>query len=155
MIEVKGKGGQVAFDGEWLTITRKGFLAAATVGKGEKRLHVSQVTAVQWKPAGAMVNGFIQFTIPGGVERRSGFGSQTTSAAQDENSVVFTKKQMPAFEELRTAVDEAIAAQHLQPGAAGSPAVAASAADELAKLLQSGALTPEEFAAAKAHVLNP
>ncbi|WP_405580695.1 DUF4429 domain-containing protein [Streptomyces sp. NBC_01092] len=112
MIDVKGHTGQVQFDGQFVTITRTGFGARLTVGKGEKRLHIAQISAVQWKPAGLMVNGFIQFTVPGGNEQRSAFGSQTRSAVQDENSVVFTRKQQPEFEKLRAALDQAIAAQH-------------------------------------------
>ncbi|MFF2385173.1 DUF4429 domain-containing protein [Streptomyces sp. NPDC058108] len=153
MIEVSGQGGQIQFDGQYVTITRKGFLARATVGKGEKRLHISQIAGVQWKPAGAMVNGFIQFTVPGGNERRSAFGSQTTNAAKDENSVVFTKKQMPEFEKLRAALDAAIAAHHAPPA---PPAAAGSVADELAKLgalREQGLLSPEEFEQQKARLL--
>ncbi|GLW58133.1 DUF4429 domain-containing protein [Kitasatospora phosalacinea] len=150
MIEAKGNTGQVTFDGEYVTITRKGFRARMTVGKGEKRIHVSQITAVQWKPPGMLVSGFIQFTVPGGIERRSGFGSQTGSAAEDENSVLFLKNQAPAFEELREAVDEAIARQH-------RPASSDSLADELAKLqhlADAGALSAQEYDAAKARILG-
>ncbi|QKW23909.1 DUF4429 domain-containing protein [Kitasatospora sp. NA04385] len=150
MIEAKGHTGQVTFDGEYVTITRKGFVARMSVGKGEKRIHVSQITAVQWKPPGALVNGFIQFTLPGGTERRSGFGSQTSSATTDENSVVVLKKQVPEFEKLRAAVEEAIAGQH-------RPAASSSLADELAKLQQladSGTLSAQEYEAAKARVLG-
>src|SRR5437763_15899124 len=100
MIEVKGHNGQVRFDGQYVTITRRGFLARSSVGKGEKRLHISQITAVQWKPAGLACSGFIQFTVPGGTERRSACGSQTKSAAPDENSVVFTTRRRPASEQL-------------------------------------------------------
>jgi hypothetical protein len=155
MIEVKGHGGQIQFDGQYVTITRKGFLARASVGKGEKRLHISQITAVQWKPAGAFVNGFIQFTVPGGNERRSAFGSQTSSAAQDENSVVFTKQQQPEFEKLRAALDQAIAAQHAPQ--APVAAVPASLADELTKLAalrDQGVLNPAEFEQQKARLLG-
>jgi uncharacterized protein DUF4429 len=104
-----GHTGQVSFDGVFVTITRKGFRARATVGKGEKRIPLSSIDAVQSKPAGPVTNGLIQFTVPGGNERRSGFGHQTSSAVGDENSVVFTRKQMPAFEVLRKAVEQAIA----------------------------------------------
>ena len=38
-----------------------------TIGKGEKRIPISSIKAVQWKPAGPLVNGFIQFTVPGGL----------------------------------------------------------------------------------------
>ncbi|MFE9432352.1 DUF4429 domain-containing protein [Streptomyces sp. NPDC006640] len=154
MIEVSGQGGQIQFDGQYVTITRKGFLARATIGKGEKRLHISQIAAVQWKAAGPMVNGFIQFTMPGGNERRSAFGSQTANAAKDENSVVFTKKQQPDFEKLRAALDAAIAAQHApQAAAAGGSSVA----DELVKLnalREQGILSDAEFAEQKARLLG-
>lgn len=154
MIEVKGHGGQITFDGQYVTITRKGFLARATIGKGEKRLHISQISAVQWKPAGFAVNGFIQFTVPGGIERRSKRGSQTTQAAKDENSVVFTKAQQSSFEKLRAALDQAIAAHHT---GGGQPQAAPSVADELAKLhglVQAGVLTQADFDAAKARLLG-
>lgn len=154
-MEAKGKTGRITFDGQYVTIIRDTFLARSTVGKGEKRLHVGQISAVQWKPAG-LVNGFIQFTVPGGNERRSKFGSQTNDAARDENSVVFTKKQQPDFEALRAALEQAIAQQYAPASPASRPS-AASMADELAKLaalLQSGALSQEEFRQAKAQLLG-
>lgn len=154
MIEAVGKAGQIHFDGQYITITRKGFLARSIVGKGEKRLHIAQISGVQWKPAGPLVNGFIQFTLPGGIERRSARGSQTQQALKDENSVVFTKAQQPAFEALRTALDEAIARQHAPtPQQAAAP----SAADELTKfgnLLQQGLITQQDFDTAKARILG-
>lgn len=155
MITINAHGGTaVTFDGQYLTINRHGFLARATLGKGEKRLHVSQISAVQWKPAGPVMNGFIQFTVPGGNEVRGRFGTQTNTAAKDENSVIFTRKQQPEFEKLRAALDAAIATQHApQP----VPATPVSVADELTKLnelLQQGVLTPEEFAAQKARLLG-
>jgi hypothetical protein len=154
MIEIKGHGGQVTFDGDFVTIHRKGFLARANVGKGEKRIPLASITAVQWKPAGAMVNGFIQFTVPGGNERRSGFGHQTTDAAHDENSVVFTRPQMPQFERLRAAVEQAIVERSRGFATHAAPATAADQIAQLAQLHQTGALSADEFAAAKAKVLG-
>lgn len=154
MIEVKGHNGHVSFDGQYVTIIRKGFLARSSIGKGEKRLPISQIAAVQWKPAGWEWNGFIQFTVPGGNEQQSAFGSQTMRATKDENSVMFTKKQMPEFERLRAAIDEAIARQQA-PQAAGSSG--GSIADELAKLAAlrgQGVITDADFEAAKAKVLG-
>lgn len=155
MIEASGQGGQVQFDGQHVTIARKGFLARATVGKGEKRLHIAQISGIQWKPAGPFVNGFIQFSVPGGNERRSAFGSQTATAAKDENSVVFTKKQQPNFEKLRAALDQAIAGQHAPQSATGTTPV--SVAEELAKLAalrEQGILSPAEFEQQKARLLG-
>ncbi|MFC8065464.1 DUF4429 domain-containing protein [Streptomyces sp. NPDC057293] len=154
MIEVKGHNGQITFDGQYVTITRRGFLARATVGKGEKRFHISQISSVQWKPAGPFVNGFIAFSAAGGNERRSRFGSQTSNAVNDENSVVFTSKHKGDFEELRKQVEAAIAAHHAP--AAPAPA-AGSVADEIAKLAalrDQGAITDTEFQQQKQRLLE-
>src|SRR5262245_58161490 len=99
MLEAKGHNGQVTFDGNFVTITRKGFLGRASVGKGEKRLPVATITSVQWKPPGSMVNGYISFTVAGATERRSKFGRQTRDAVHDENAVVVRKSQAEQFEE--------------------------------------------------------
>ena len=48
---------------------------------------------MQINQAGALVNGFIQFTVLGGNQRRSAFGQQT----QDENFVVFIRSDEQAF----------------------------------------------------------
>jgi hypothetical protein len=150
-MEVKGVNGQVSFDGHFVTIARKGFLARATLGKGDKRIPIGQLTAVQFKPAGALVNGFVQFSLGGGNERRSSFGSQSMEASRDENSVMFNRKQQPAFAELRSAVEAAMAAVH-------APATATpDRFDQLRKLGElrnAGLVTPEEFEAQKARLLN-
>lgn len=155
MDEIKGVTGQASFDGQYLTIRRSGVMARSTVGKGEKRIHISQLSAVQWKPAGAISNGFIQFTIPGGNERRSRFGNQTQDAVRDENSIVFKKKQMPQFEKLRAELEAAIAQHHTRSAPTLAPA--ASLADELAKLAalrDQGIITAADFEQAKARILG-
>lgn len=151
----RGQSGTVMFDGTFVTISRTG-LSRLTIGKGDKRIPVASIAAVQWKPAGALVNGFIQFTLPGGVERRSRAGSQTFDAARDENSVVFTKKQAPEFEQMRQAVEQAIAHRYA-PQQQYAPAPAASVADELMKLgqlVQQGLLSREEYEQQKARLLG-
>jgi hypothetical protein len=155
MTEVKGHNGTVMFDGHFVSIRRTGFLARATVGKGEKRIPVASISAVQFKPAGAMVNGFIQFTLPGGNERRSKAGSQSTDAAKDENSVLFTKKQMPEFLALRDAIEQVIVAratpQHAAPVSAAPNPV--EQIQQLAALRDQGLLSDAEFDAKKADLL--
>lgn len=110
-LTAKGHNGTVSFDGDFVTITRTGALARMTVGKGEKRIPVHTITGVQWKPPGALVNGFISFTVPGGNESRSRMGSQTTSAASDENAVIVTKSQAGEFQNLRSVIESEIAAR--------------------------------------------
>ncbi|MER7251590.1 DUF4429 domain-containing protein [Kribbella sp. NPDC000426] len=154
-MEVKGHNGTVVWDGTFITIRRKGFLARATIGKGEKRIPVGSVTAVQWKPAGALVNGFIQFTLGGGNEARSRFGAQTMDAVHDENSVIFVKNQMRAFDALRSEIEQAIAARYAPPVQAAAPASDPLAhLRQLAELHAAGVLSDEEFNAKKVEILG-
>lgn len=151
MSEAKGVTGTVIFDGQFVTIARTGLRARAMVGKGDKRIPVGSITAVQWKPAG-MMNGFIEFTVGGGNEGRSRFGSATQDAMRNENAVVFHFKQAPAFEAIRGEIEDAIASK-----SSGTVIQAASAADDLVKFAElhaSGVLTDEEFAAKKAQLLG-
>ncbi len=136
-VEIKGMNGQIEFDGQSITIRRQGFMARTGVGKG--------------KPAGPMVNGFIQFSLGGGNERRSAFGQQTTDAAKDENSVIFRKKQQSQFEELRAAVESAMVADNPTGPAAPDRL---TQLQKLADLHSSGVLTDAEFEQEKRRLLN-
>lgn len=153
-LEARGTNGTMTFDGVYVTITRTG-MARLTLGKGDKRIPVFSISSVQWKPSGALVNGFIQFSLPGGNERRSRAGSNTMDAAKDENSVVFNRKQEPGFVKMREAIESAIAQRHA-PQQAYAPAPS-SLADELAKLgqlVQQGLLSRDEFEVQKARLLR-
>ena len=157
VIEVEGHGGTLTtFDGRTITILRKGFLARTTVGKGEKQIPLAHLTAVQFKPAGRLINGFIQFTVGGGIEPRSSFGHQTMDAVTDENSVVFTHAQSKAFEDLRDAVQAALVEYHHSTRLPQTPAPDAipEQIKQLADLRDSGALTDAEFEAKKAELLG-
>ncbi|MDQ8040504.1 DUF4429 domain-containing protein [Cellulosimicrobium sp. XJ-DQ-B-000] len=151
-IRARGVGAICEFDGQFVTIERKG-LGRATVGKGTKRIPVGSITAVQWKKPGALVNGYIQFTLAGGNERRASFGRQTYDAAGDENSVIVTKAQQEVFLQLREAVEAAIVARHA-PAAPAAPVSGAEEVERLADLHQRGILSDEEFTAAKARALG-
>jgi Domain of unknown function (DUF4429) len=126
-----------------VTITHKGFLARATRGKGERRIPISEVRAVELKPAGPVVNGWIEFAIAGGIEARSGLDHQTPRAAKNENSVIFTQRQAAAFEALRDAAEEAIAAR--QSGNADTSASVAISDRIASALRDSEAITTMEF----------
>ncbi|WP_425434328.1 DUF4429 domain-containing protein [Nonomuraea wenchangensis] len=139
------------FDGQFVTIGHGG-LARFAVGNADKRIHISQVASVQIKPAGLINNGFIQFGIPGGVERRGQFGRQTVDAVNDENSVVFRRGQQPQFEALARAIEHEIARLHMP-----RPAQQSSVADQIVQLwqlVQAGAITREEFEQQKAQILG-
>lgn len=151
MIQAQGHmGGGVAFDGQWVTISRAG-AQRITHGKGDKRLHVSQISAVQVKPAGPLTNGFIQFTISGGSDRQAAKGRRTMQAAKDENSVIFTRKQQPAFDQLQHAIEQAIAAAHT-PQQAAAQQSPADQIQQLWALHQQGALTRQQYDQAVANL---
>lgn len=150
-IDAKGANGTLSFDGEYVEIQRKRGFAH---GKGTKRIPVSQITAIRWKDASALVGGFIAFTVPGHVQNRvdhqTQIGLATFDAMNDEYAVVFPKKRTSDFEAIRKSIDEAIAA-HQAPAAP-----AASGASELARFAElhaAGALSDDEFATAKARIL--
>ena len=149
-ITAKGQNGTVTFDGQTVTIARKGFLAASTTGTGEKRIPLRSIQAVQLKPAG-IGQGFISFTVAGGVEKQSRFGRQSFDATKDENSLVFLRKSNADMTAVRDAIEQAIAT-------GSTPATPqATAADQIAafaELHANGALSDEEFAAAKAKALG-
>jgi hypothetical protein len=150
-IQADGVNGVAAFDGTTVTITRKGFLGRATVGKGTKMYPVHQISAIQWKEPGKLVNGFFSLTMAGAQERRSKFGQQTIDATHDENSIIVNIKQAPDFKRLMDAINQANAPTNA-PVPSGNAGV-----EELMKLSQlhaQGALTDEEFSAAKARLLG-
>lgn len=153
---VKGRGGEVEFDGHFITIRHTGALGRLTVGKGDKRIPITSISAVQVKPAGAMVNGYIQFTMAGGNERRASFGKQSIDAAGDENSVIFTKNQETDFLKFRDVIEKAII-ERSSPQVIVSAAAGPSKLDQLkqlGELRDSGVLSPEEFEIEKNKVMN-
>lgn len=100
-------GATVTFDGAFLTITKSGLSAFASVN-GTKMIPLASIAAVQVKQPGMFTNGFVQFTVPGGNESRARYGASGMAAAGDENSIIFTRKQAPAFEKLVSAVQDAL-----------------------------------------------
>ena len=152
-ISAKGQNGTVYFDGAFVTIARTGAFARMTIGKGEKRIPVTAVQAVQWKRPGALVNGYLAITVAGGVEKQSRLGKATVDAAKDENAVIVTRAQIPAFEELRAVIEAALAAQLASNAPASGPSASVEL-EHLADLHARGVLTADEFAAAKAKALG-
>jgi hypothetical protein len=152
MLEVKGYNGQISVDDTWLTISRKGGLGLLTQGlKGDKRIPIANILSVQFKPANAMVNGYIQFSTAGG-ENSAGMLSGVT----DENSVIFTKKHLPDFEKLRDHIEQVIATRINNSGnsSAAQPLDVADQIGKLADLVSKGLLTDDEFATQKAKLLG-
>jgi hypothetical protein len=149
---VSGINGQIEFDGQSITIKRKGAMALMTQGlKGDKRIPISNIVSVQFKSANAFVNGYIQFATAAS-ESRGG----VLDAGTDENSVIFRKNRQLEFEGLRDAV-EAASQQARAPQVIVQQTAVPDVADQLKKLADlrdSGVLDAEEFAQQKAKLLS-
>ena len=148
MIQAKGHNGQIQFDGVNVTISRKGVLGFLTQGlKGDKVIKATAITSVQFKKVGMITSGYIQFSLMGGGESKGG----VFDATQDENTVMFVKKQEKDFERIRDAVQAVLNAP------AASAVAQTSVVDQLEKLAQlheRGVLTDSEFQAQKTKLLT-
>lgn len=148
-MRVEGSNGSVEYLGDRIVIRRKGLANVLTQGvQGDKTVPLSRITAVQFRPAGSMMAGLIQFTIQGGREFRGGM----LEATKDENAVMFTREQEPAFAQLREQVESAIMA-----GTTPTPSHRSEVDDlaKLAELHEKGYLTKDEFEARKRAILSP
>ncbi|MGK3708852.1 DUF4429 domain-containing protein [Arthrobacter sp. IK3] len=147
--------GYVSFDGHYVTIQHLG-LGRFTIGKGVKRIPVTAISSIQVKPSGVAVAGFIQFSLPGGVEKQSSFGSQTRDAGRDENSMVIYGNDAD-YLALRDAVEKAQRALHQSQAAPPAPPAPMddvyAQLEKLGKLRDAGILTESEFETKKADLL--
>jgi hypothetical protein len=101
-VEVEGINGQIRLTQNRVIISRKGAKAFVTQGlKGDKEIPISRITAIQFKPADNLTNGYLQFSIEGGLESKGG----VFAATQDENTVMFSVFQQPVFEEVKRYVN--------------------------------------------------
>jgi Domain of unknown function (DUF4429)/Short C-terminal domain len=148
-VHAKGVNGQITVEGDWLTIERKG-LGRIGHSKGDRRIPLASITAVQMRPGGAIANGFIKFTIPGSPESRGGL----SDASKDENAVIFKRKQQAEFDAVREHVENYITARHTTPAQAPAQPDIADQIRKLAELRDAGILTSEEFEAKKAELLG-
>lgn len=134
------------------SVAREGFLARTAHGRSEKALNVRSIGAVQIKPANALMNGRIQFSVSGESSKKSiGFG-RSQDAAKDENAVIFTKAQSDALK----AIADAIRAAQAAPAGAAA-AAAPDVAEQIRKLDElhgQGILSDEEYGKKKADLLE-
>ncbi|MGI6468464.1 MAG: DUF4429 domain-containing protein [Syntrophomonadaceae bacterium] len=150
LFELNGVNGQLQLFDNRIVISRKGALAKLTQGfsKGEKSIYLSQISSIQIKPGNNLTNGYIQFTISGGKENTKGL----ISATQDENTVMFKKKDNELVEKIRTEIERL-------KGFDGSKnhSTVLSPADEIRKykeLLDDGIITQDEFQEKKRELLG-
>lgn len=104
-MEAKGINGKLVLGKGYVEIVRNGFMAFATQGiKGNKKIAIKQISAIQFKPAGLMFNGYIQFSFIGGKEAKGGIFQGT----MDENTIMFRKKTQLDFEKIKEKIEKKI-----------------------------------------------
>lgn len=147
---IVGPLGELEIFQDKVLITTSGVSALLIRGlKGTKTIPIQSITAIQFKRAGAM-RGYIQFTIPGGVESKGG----AFDAVADENTFLFDEQNNAHVEVAKNYIESRMKELRTPaPKSSGNP----SLGDELTKLAalkNQGLLTDEEFQAAKKRLLN-
>ena len=148
---MKGVQDLLAVFEDKVTITPKGVLGFLNKGiKGTKEIPFRSIVAVQFKEAGAVFSGYLQFTIPGGNESKGGI----FAATKDENTFMFAHAKNNALaKEIKEYIDEAI--RRSQAPRTAAPTTNLS--DELQKLAQlkdEGVLSEDEFQAVKKKLIG-
>lgn len=152
LLSEEGANGQIILTDNGVIIGREGFwkkVVSESYTKGDKLIPYKNITGVQFKDPG-MTWGYIQFTLPGGIESRGG----SWDAAKDENTVTFHNDRSLRFRKIRDIVEERIHSPSV-PQAQAPPAL--SIADELGKLAnlkKDGLISDEEYSQLKKKLIG-
>lgn len=132
-------------------ITPKGVLGFLNKGlKGTKTIPFTSIKALQFKEAGAIISGYIQFTIMGGNESRGG----VFAASNDENTFMFAQtKNNAQAKEIKNFIEEALAKSHL-PQQQATTLSLSEELQKLATLRDQGILSEQEFITAKQKLMQ-
>lgn len=145
----KGRGADIEFDGDYVTIRRHGPFALISVGNlGTKKISIRDIGAIAVREAKGLLIGYIRFSFKGGQEVLGGLATLET----DENPVTFRPASNEAMLELRNTIESRIAGLHRTPAQD-----TLSTADEIAKfaaLRDRGIISADEFEAKKKQLLG-
>lgn len=119
---------------------------------GTKAIPYESIIAIQFKPVSHLTVGFIQFTLPGAIEK----GQGVFNAVNDENTFTFGDNGELALE-IKNYIDSRIATLR-RASSRTQPAGSGDIGEELHKLsvlLEKGLLSQQEFDEAKRRILSP
>ena len=149
---LEGIGARLHVYEDKIVISRYGISSFFVHGlKGDKTLYYNNITSLQIKMGDGVTSGYIQFSLPGGNESRGGL----FAAAGDENTVLFLQAENGLAQHIYNYIEKKLLDIH-NP----KPVVQvhqASAADEIKKmkeLLDTGAISQEEFDSFKKKTLG-
>lgn len=145
--EYKGYNGTLILTNDGVIIKRgaKGFLLGGGMLRGDKTIPYASIVAVQLKKAG-MTAGYLQLTLKGGSEAKSGLMQSTT----DENTVNFHARKNKDFLEAKQNIEAKIS----QSSGSQQSHSGADELEKLAALKEKGIITEDEFAAKKKQLLG-
>ena len=152
LLEVKGHTGQLIVTDRKIIIKRKGLGGVIARGAlaGDKEIPVRSITAIEFKEAGWLANGRIQFSIQGEVGHKGG----AVSAVSDENTLIFTKGQQDGFVQAKKLIEELMAKAEQPTHQIVNQVSSADELKKFAELRQQGLITEEEFNKKKKELLG-
>jgi hypothetical protein len=190
-MEAMGATGKVTVDDVFVTISHEGSTGLNKLAnrlnqgyKGEKRIAIAQISAVQFKGVGNMGNkianiydktpgfsslnkamgntagatGYIEFVVIGSSENKGrALLGGLNAMAKNENAVMFGPEQEEAFSQIRDHIENKIRERYTTQTTQQPAAPSSDIATQitsLKQLLDAGALTDEEFQQAKAKLLG-
>jgi hypothetical protein len=190
-MEAVGTSGKVTVDDIFVSISHEGSTGLNKLQnrlsqgyKGEKRIAIAQISAVQFKGVGgfgkglsnftnktpglaalnklqggsAGATGYIEFVIIGSSESKGrALLSGLNAMASNENAVMFAPEQEEAFSQIRDFIENKIRERYTTQPAQQVVAAAPDVATQIGSLKQlfdSGVLTEDEFQKAKAKILG-
>jgi hypothetical protein len=147
---ISGPLGELDVFQDKITITTLGLAGALLRGlKGTKTIPINSIKAIQFKRA-VGTPGYIQFTIPGGVEGDRGM----LEAVIDENTFFFSEECNAQAEAAKKYIELRIKELHSPQSTKAAPLSLGDELTKLAALKSQGLLTDEEFQTAKKRLLN-
>lgn len=150
LMELKGVNGKLELFEDKIIIRRQGLISFLTQGfKGDKTIYLSQITGIQLKKANSLVNGYIQFTLPGGNENTGG----TYGASCDENTVLFAPKDNDLAYKIQLEIEN-LKRNLQQAGASYYKSDDPDIIRKYKQLYDEGILTKEEFETKKKEILG-
>ena len=149
-LEAISQGSYLALQGNAVIIRHTGFLTQMAKGgfQGEKRIPLKSILSVQFKKADDIAAGYLQFETAGGSQLAARGG--VFEGAGDENTVLFSSSEQPAFEVFRDRINNLISADVTHPGSISS----ADELEKFAKLRDQGIITEDEFNQKKKKILG-
>jgi len=157
LMQAEGVDGQLLLLEDGIRIKRREKTEYLARGlKGDKVMPYSQISSIEFKRAGMLTNGYIQFLLLGEHKSREGISNATL----DENTVMFRAAQQPVFDSIKTALETKIAAARTATAKATVPKVAPQTLsyieqlERLSSLRDRGIITEDEFTAKKRQILG-